>query len=200
MRNKYNLGFTLIELLVVISIVGVLSTVVMAYLSPARVNARDAARIAQIKEVQKALTMYYSNHGSYPSNSASLLFDSSIPQNWSSMVAELEAENLIDATFSLKLDNEKKSFSLVEKAYASVGGPSYYKCSIQDMLYKEAEDYPYSYGYVASADAQSYKIRIRLENANNKILNTSLTGVFLDTETTGDTACDKNLRYHCVGN
>ncbi len=60
-------GFTLIELLVVISIIGILSSVVLASLSSARGKARDAERASDITEINKALQMYYIDHGTYPS-------------------------------------------------------------------------------------------------------------------------------------
>jgi type II secretion system protein G len=65
MMNKN--GFTLIELLVVISIISLLSSVVLASLNDARGKARDAQRIQQLKQVQAALELYYSENGEYPS-------------------------------------------------------------------------------------------------------------------------------------
>ncbi|MFA6969031.1 MAG: prepilin-type N-terminal cleavage/methylation domain-containing protein [Candidatus Paceibacterota bacterium] len=59
-------GFTLIELLVVISIIGVLSSVVLASLNTARYKANDAARIANVKALKTALQMYYIDNGIYP--------------------------------------------------------------------------------------------------------------------------------------
>ncbi len=61
-------GFTLIELLVVISIVSLLSSIVLSSLNTARAKARDARRIADIKEIQKALEMVFNNTGGYPNN------------------------------------------------------------------------------------------------------------------------------------
>jgi prepilin-type N-terminal cleavage/methylation domain-containing protein len=63
---KKQRGFTLIELLVVISIISLLSSVVLASLNSARAKARDAQRKTAMLEVQKALEMYYSDHGEYP--------------------------------------------------------------------------------------------------------------------------------------
>lgn len=56
---KKNKGFTLIELLVVIAIIGILASVVLASLSSARRKSRDARRIADIKQIQLALELYF---------------------------------------------------------------------------------------------------------------------------------------------
>lgn len=52
-------GFTLIELLVVIAIIGILSSVVLASLNSARKKGRDARRVADLKQLQLALELYY---------------------------------------------------------------------------------------------------------------------------------------------
>lgn len=59
-------GFTLIELLVVIAIIGILSSVVLASLNSARRKGRDARRVADLKQLQLALELYYDANGSYP--------------------------------------------------------------------------------------------------------------------------------------
>lgn len=64
-------GFTLIELLVVIAIIGLLASVVLASLNSARAKARDARRVADIKQVQLALELYYDDNGRYPLPSGS---------------------------------------------------------------------------------------------------------------------------------
>ena len=50
----------------VIAIIGTLASVVLASLNSARAKARDASRLSQLKEVQKALDLYYSENGTYP--------------------------------------------------------------------------------------------------------------------------------------
>ena len=65
-KNKF--GFTLIELLVVIAIIGILSSVVLASLNSARQKARDARRVADIKQLQLALELYYDACRNYPTS------------------------------------------------------------------------------------------------------------------------------------
>lgn len=60
-------GFTLIELLVVIAIIGILASVVLASLNSARKKSRDARRLADLKQLQVALELYFDgNSGNYP--------------------------------------------------------------------------------------------------------------------------------------
>ncbi|MDD4412336.1 MAG: type II secretion system protein [Patescibacteria group bacterium] len=68
--SKTNKGFTLIELLVVIVIIGILATLTTVALSTARVKARDAKRISDIKQMQTALELYYNEENTYPPTSA----------------------------------------------------------------------------------------------------------------------------------
>ena len=69
MMNKNNKqGFTLIELLVVIAIIGLLSTLSILALNTARARARDVKRVADVKQIQTALEMYYNEFGQYPTS------------------------------------------------------------------------------------------------------------------------------------
>lgn len=67
--NKLPRGFTLIELLVVIAIIGVLSSIVLTSLNSARVKARDTQRVTEVREIAKALTAYFIDHGYFPTYS-----------------------------------------------------------------------------------------------------------------------------------
>ena len=66
--NKQKKGFTLIELLVVIAIIGILATLAVVALQQARKSARDAKRIADVRQIQTALELYFNDHQRYPSH------------------------------------------------------------------------------------------------------------------------------------
>lgn len=66
-------GFTLIELLVVISIIGLLSSIVLAALSSARLKAQDARLISEMINLRTAAQLYQSSNGQYDNPSSSNL-------------------------------------------------------------------------------------------------------------------------------
>ncbi len=65
MLNKKK-AFTLIELLVVIAIIGLLATISVIALNNARAKGRDAKRVADIKQIQTALELFFNDKGRYP--------------------------------------------------------------------------------------------------------------------------------------
>ena len=64
--NTKKKGFTLIELLVVIAIIGILATLAVVALQQARKNARDAKRIADVRQMQTALELFFNDNQYYP--------------------------------------------------------------------------------------------------------------------------------------
>ena len=64
--NKQNKGFTLIEVLIVISIIGLLSAVTLIGLGGFRASGRDARRVADLRQIQNGLEVYYARNNSYP--------------------------------------------------------------------------------------------------------------------------------------
>ena len=65
---KEKKGFTLIELLVVVAIIGLLATLSIVALNNARARSRDARRVADVKQIQTALELYYNDNGIYPAS------------------------------------------------------------------------------------------------------------------------------------
>ncbi len=60
-------GFTLVELLVVVAIIGLLAGIAVVSVNSTRVKARDARRIADVKQMQNALELYNNTmNGAYP--------------------------------------------------------------------------------------------------------------------------------------
>ena len=88
-KNK-NKGFTVIELIVVIAIIAVLSAIVLFNVNVYIAKSRDAKRVADIASIQKALEMYYSDKGYYPSSYGGTLFAASTGfGNWDGLQTAL---------------------------------------------------------------------------------------------------------------
>ena len=66
MKKTSKKGFTLIELLVVMSIIGLLSSIVLAGLNSAKIKARNSYINQLVRQYQIALTSYYYDHNYYP--------------------------------------------------------------------------------------------------------------------------------------
>jgi len=65
-------GFTLIEVLIVVSIIGLLSATILVGLAGFRARGRDARRLADLKQIQNGLELYYTKNNSYPDSTAAL--------------------------------------------------------------------------------------------------------------------------------
>lgn len=67
-KLKEQSGFTLIELLVVVIVISALSGIVVSMINSGgfRDKAKDAQRIADLKQVQTALELYFSDFRQYP--------------------------------------------------------------------------------------------------------------------------------------
>ncbi len=65
-------AFTLIELLIVVGIIGLLATITIAVVNNGRVKSRDSKRVADLKQLQKALELSFEPSAGYPVVSGSL--------------------------------------------------------------------------------------------------------------------------------
>ncbi len=59
-------GFTLIEILIVVAIIGLLASIILVGLGTFRARGRDARRIADLRETQNGLELYFTKNGYYP--------------------------------------------------------------------------------------------------------------------------------------
>lgn len=86
MRNNFSKerGFTLIELLVVIAIIGILTTLAVLSLGDARVQARDARRAYDLRQLQTAVELYKATNVSAPKVASDSVKD------WATLQGELQ--------------------------------------------------------------------------------------------------------------
>lgn len=61
-------GFTLIEILIVVAIISILASTILVGLGPAREAARDTRRIADLREVQNGLELFFNRCTYYPTS------------------------------------------------------------------------------------------------------------------------------------
>ena len=71
--KRFQKAFTLIELLVVIAIIAIIATITVVALQNSRASARDAKRLADVKQMQTALELYFNDNGSYPTSVTSTI-------------------------------------------------------------------------------------------------------------------------------
>jgi prepilin-type N-terminal cleavage/methylation domain-containing protein len=74
--NRNKRGFSLIELLVVISIIGLLSSVVLASLQTARQKAQGARIVQGMNQIKNAFELYRADTGKYPNEGVASCKDS----------------------------------------------------------------------------------------------------------------------------
>ena len=101
--NKRSTGFTLIELLVVISIIALLASVVLLALNGARLKSRDAKRVGDLRQLQIALELYFSDNSSYPAvyaDSALSSFQPTWVANWPTFLSGYIPAPVVDPTNS----------------------------------------------------------------------------------------------------
>jgi len=173
-KNK-TAGFTLVELLVVIAIIGVLASVVLVSLNSARTKARDVRRIADFKQVQLALELFYDSQGRYPQSPGHATWSG----HWAYFSECLEKGTNCGFTVS-------NYIPVISKVP-------------QDPLRKTsdpfANDVTYYPGYpTGCGDGQSYRLAVNLET-DHQVLQSDLDGSFYN----NNNGCQDSSRGYCVG-
>ncbi len=141
-------------LFVGIAIIGILASVVLASLNSARSKSRDARRVADIKQLQLALELYYDVNGNtYPSDISFSLAPNFIPSIPSDPLGGSYAyHNCSPNSYHLgaSLENENSSAISKDKDIESmclgdtINGLDSSKCSPQDAgsyCYDESSDF-----------------------------------------------------------
>jgi prepilin-type N-terminal cleavage/methylation domain-containing protein len=77
---KKQKGFTLVEMIIVTVIIGILAGMVITVINIPRIQARsrDSRRIADLKRIQSALELYFSNNRAYPASPNWVVFSGPI--------------------------------------------------------------------------------------------------------------------------
>ncbi|MEK9180558.1 MAG: prepilin-type N-terminal cleavage/methylation domain-containing protein [Patescibacteria group bacterium] len=90
-------GFTLIEILIVVAIIAILASVVIIGLGSTSRAGRDARRIADLRQTQTALELYFNRCGRYPGQAAPAgggVCQTGTPQNWDTLRATITGSGI----------------------------------------------------------------------------------------------------------
>lgn len=157
-------AFTLVELLVVIAVIGLLATIVAVSVNNARTKSRDVKRIADLKQIQTALELFYDNYNRYPITAGAPTWDG----HWQNFATCLETGVGCGFTISgyqapiTKVPQDPKD----DPATLSDADPTYY------------------FSYNGCTD-QEYVLRVLLET-NHSALGSDADGNYY---TAGDNGC-----------
>ncbi len=115
-RESFGAGFTLIEMLVVVAIIGLLSSILLNALGPAKDKAKDARIMQEVNQVRDlAETMY---NGFYP---ADLANSATTNANLQSLYADITAQG---GGLRVILSSDRRTYAAYSTLNASVNDPT----------------------------------------------------------------------------
>lgn len=121
--NKKQKGFTLIEVLIVIAMIAVLSTIVLIGLGPSRKIGRDARRVADLRQVQGGLELYFNKCRFYPGTTDCVGGFSAAPSDWNALKTVLTGSSI--GVSQVPDDPNSSATNQTHYAYGSLNGTSY---------------------------------------------------------------------------
>ncbi len=130
----------------VIAIIGILATIVLVSLNTARSKARDARRVADLRQVALALEMYYDDNKSYAGTVNTNAWAELSALVTGGYIASLPTDPIDDATHKFKYfpDSDNQSYILAADVYENTPVPanltdcasiSNTACSCTDPIY-----------------------------------------------------------------
>lgn len=135
-------GFTLVELLVVVAIIGLIAGIAVVSVNSTRAKARDARRLADIKQIQNALGMRFSDLGMYPPT----------PANGSKLGSKAPGANSAQVLTSAVAGWE---------AVINAGTTVYLSAVPKDP--QSVGEYAYTYTATPGQESRDYSITFKLE-------------------------------------
>lgn len=149
-NSQKSKGFTLIELLIVIGIIGILSAVVIVANTRSKLNARDARRLVDVKEMFSALQVYYTNEEEYPPDCSEAGYVGGCDQTHPYLTID------VDTT----LDNQFIQF--LNPTYLGVSPRDPFNNTEHHYIYATDVEYP-----VGSGEYYAFIVGTYLENIGN---------------------------------
>ena len=107
----YKKGFTLIELLVAISIIGVLSSFLLANFVGVRQRTRDGVRKSDLRQIQSALELYRSDQSTYP-NSPLPTCGSSLTAGKTTYMQKIPCDSSTSASYTYSVGSGNTTYSI----------------------------------------------------------------------------------------
>lgn len=142
-------GFTLIEVLIVVGIIGLLASVVLSGLGSVRSRGRDARRVADLRQVQQGLELYYTRCQFYPGGADCAAGDiQGGSTSWDQLTSALKNSNLGITTVSTDPLCKKNETNCEDNyVYSSDGDEYVLQAALEDKdspLTKDSYDESFS--------------------------------------------------------